>query len=202
MPTGYTSDIYSGKEVSGKEFLMQCARAFGACITLRDEPMDAEIPEEFKPNDYHLKQIQKAKDELKKYQQMNNEDIKSAIDKEHREKITYNKEQLKNYSNMKNRYLNTLSEVLVWQPPTDQHIGLKEFAVQQLKDSIKHDCDGIEKYYSLDVKKETPEEYIKRNIEKCLKDIDYHSKEHQKEIDRTNGRTQWVKDLRNSLQLL
>ena len=49
MPTGYTSKIYEGKEnVTGKSFIMDCARGFGACISMRDESSDTPIPEEFK----------------------------------------------------------------------------------------------------------------------------------------------------------
>lgn len=35
MPTGYTSEIYQGEEVSPKDFLLTCARAFGATISMR-----------------------------------------------------------------------------------------------------------------------------------------------------------------------
>jgi hypothetical protein len=34
MPTGYTAAIYEGKKVSGKDFLLTCARAFGALIVI------------------------------------------------------------------------------------------------------------------------------------------------------------------------
>jgi len=44
MPTGYTAEIYEGeKEVTFEKFALTCARAFGACITIRDEPMSASI---------------------------------------------------------------------------------------------------------------------------------------------------------------
>ena len=45
---------------------MDCARAFGACIMMRDESVDAPIPEEFKPSTYHIEELEKAKSDLKK----------------------------------------------------------------------------------------------------------------------------------------
>lgn len=54
MPTIYTSDIRDG--ISFKTFALNCARAFGACVEIRDEPGGGEkIPEAFKASDYHLK---------------------------------------------------------------------------------------------------------------------------------------------------
>jgi hypothetical protein len=64
MPTGYTYNIKDG--ISFKEYAMNCAKAFGACISMRDEP-NKEIPNEFKPSSYHedrVVEIQKEIDEL------------------------------------------------------------------------------------------------------------------------------------------
>ena len=44
MPTGYTYDLYDGKDIEFPDFVMKCARAFGALIEIRDDPMDAAIP--------------------------------------------------------------------------------------------------------------------------------------------------------------
>jgi hypothetical protein len=197
MPTGYTSEIYEGKEVTGKKFLMDCARVFGACIMMRDEPADAEIPESFQLSTYHKEQIDKAKDELKRFQSMSIEEIQNTIDKEYEETLRYNKEKIKEYVERRNRYLNTLADVISWTPPTKNHKELKEFAIQQLKDSMNFDCNIS--YYEEEVVKQTPEEWLKTKIDKCLKDIDYHAKENQEEIERTDDRNKWIKELRDSL---
>jgi hypothetical protein len=198
MPTGYTSEIYNGKEVSGKDFLLQCARAFGACIMMRDEPNNAEIPEEFKPDTYHLDQIEKAKDDLKKYQSMSNEEIQKKIDKEYDDKIKYNQKQIEEARKMKNRYLNTIAEVTAWIPPTPDHVNLKQFALQQLRESIDWDCGT--KYYEEEVIKLSPKEWLDNRIESCLKSIEYHTKEYDSEVKRVSERNKWIKDLRESLK--
>jgi hypothetical protein len=198
MPTGYTSEIYEGKEVSGKKFLMDCARAFGACVMMRDEPMDAEIPEEFQPSTYHKEQFKRAKEELKKYQSMTIEEAQKFVDEEYKSTVDYNKNAIKKSLELRNRYLNTLSEVMEWQPPTEDHNGLKEFAIKQLKESIDFDCSTS--YYDKKVTKYTPEEWLNIKICGCLRDIEYHTKENEAEIKRVSERNKWIKDLRDSLK--
>ena len=73
MPTGYTLDLYDGKDITFEEFALRCARAFGALISMRDEPIDAPIPERFEPSDYHLKELEKAKKRLKEVKKWNEE---------------------------------------------------------------------------------------------------------------------------------
>lgn len=203
MPTGYTSDIYEGKEVSGKDFLIKCARAFGACIMMRDDSLDAPIPEEFKPNTYYSESLETAKKELKKFQYMTIEEAKDIIEKRYKDKIAENKKIRKERTEMKNRYLNTLADVYAWQPPTKDHIELKKYAIQQLEDSIKWDCGSdLDEYYSLDVEKELPQAYIDSQIKSCFHDIQYYSEEQEKENKRVAGRNKWIKDLRESLEKL
>lgn len=43
MPTGYTADLME-KGMEFKPFVLQCARAFGALITMRDDSLDAPSP--------------------------------------------------------------------------------------------------------------------------------------------------------------
>ena len=63
MPTGYTAAIKDG--IDFKTYAMNCARAFGACVMLRDEPGGGDrIPDAFEPSDYHLKAAEKTRGEL------------------------------------------------------------------------------------------------------------------------------------------
>ena len=62
MPTGYTATLME-KGQDFPDFVLLCARAMGATIMLRDEPLDAPIPE-FQPSDYSAKQLEESKEEL------------------------------------------------------------------------------------------------------------------------------------------
>jgi hypothetical protein len=197
MPTGYTGEIYDGKEMSGKEFLMKCARAFGACIMMRDNSLDTPIPEEFKPNMYYLEKIEESLTKLKDIQSLTKDKVIDYINQEYKDKIKYSKEQIIKYNEIKDRYLKTLREVEKWQPPTEDHIELKKFAIDQLQNSIKFDCNVS--YYEKEIVKPSINEWLERETKQCLKDITYYTKENENEIERTNKRNGWIKDLRDSL---
>lgn len=196
MPTGYTSKIYDGDEQTGKEFLMTCARAFGATIEMRDMSLDAKIPEEFKPSTYHQEQITKAREELLKYTEMTIEEASKFADLEYNQKLKDDKKYNDKKLALRDRYQNTLGEVLNWEPPTSEHEGLKKFAIEQLQESIKWDCTI---YPHEEHVKETPQEYIERKMSDSLRNIEYHQKEWDKEVKRTNERNLWIKQLRESL---
>jgi len=199
MPTGYTSKIYEGEDVSGKEFIMTCARAFGALIEMRDEPLDARIPEELKVDTYHEKQLERSKQELDKYKNMSIEEAQKLVDKNYKKRIEENNKYYKEKLELKDRYEKVLVEVEAWKLPSPDHQSLKNYAIDQLNKSIDFDCSGIENYEK-EIKKETPEEYIQLKIDKCLWDIEYHQREWDNEVKRVNERNLWIKQLRNSLK--
>lgn len=196
MPTGYTSKIYDGEKCDWKDFVLLCSRAFGALVAMRDDSLDTEIPEEFKPSSYCKDQLKKAKDDLSKYTSMTIEEVNILVEKNYNNRIIANNNNIKENNNLKERYETVLKEVEKWTPPSSEHASLKKYAIDQLKDSIKFDCHN----YDYEIKKESPEEFIKNNIEKCLKDIDYYTKEWNKEVERTKERNLWVKQLRESLK--
>lgn len=202
MPTGYTSDIYEGKDITVKDFISQCARAFGAYVMVRDEPLDAKVPDKFKPDTYHLKQLEKSKERLAQYQCMTTEEIEKKIDEDYHDMVKGNEKYYQEKIQLQKRYFNMLEKVEAWNPPTPEHNNLKDFCIKQLNESIQFDCGSLDKYESEKVKKQTPEEWINRRIESCLWDIEYHSKGWESEIKRVNERNAWIKQLKESLEKL
>src|SRR5688572_13460567 len=63
MPTGYTAGILSGETKSFKQFAIDCMRAFGATIHMRDEPMDKPY-EPRTPSEYYSKRIGELKKQI------------------------------------------------------------------------------------------------------------------------------------------
>jgi len=199
MPTGYTSKIYEGEEQTGKEFIMTCARAFGALITMRDEPSDAEIPEELKVDTYHKKELDRSKQELKKYQNMTLEEAQELVNQSYQKEVKENNKYHNEKLILKYRYEKVLAEVKEWQIPSPEHHDLKDYAIKQLEDSIRFDCGKVEEYVVKEIKKSTPEEYIQNKIESCRYSVKYHQENWDKEVTRTNERNIWIKQLRESL---
>lgn len=89
MTTGYTVDMYEGKEVSFPEFATKCARAFGALVSMREEPLDAPIPEEFKPSSYHVEQLEELRNELEAVKSWDEAHAKVESEKAYRKELQY-----------------------------------------------------------------------------------------------------------------
>lgn len=196
MPTGYTSDIYEGKEISTKEFIMKCARAFGANISIREEGLDFDIPV-YEPSDYHLKSIEKAKLSIEKLSTKTDEEIQKEIDDNYEKRLKENQEIIQKKVDLEKRYSKMLEEVRNWTPPTDEHVKLKEYAINQLLDSIYHDCDT--KYYEQEIEKETVDEYRVSRMKYLTEDLERSIESHKKEIESVNKRNEWNRLLKESL---
>ena len=196
MPTGYTLDLYDGKDITFEEFVLKCARAFGALIDMRDEPMDAPIPERFEPSDYHLKELEKAKRRLKEIRKWNEEKAEQEAERTYREALKEREEFIKKNKLIRKRYEDMLSKVQKWKPPTIEHASLKQFMIQQLLESIEFDCFVPEMPQRL-----SGEEYREQQIKKALSDIEYHEKEYTEEVNRVYERNKWLLSLRESLKI-
>lgn len=198
MPTGYTADIKDG--ITFPKFAMNCARAFGATVTMRDESMSVAIPEEFKPNtEYYDRSLKKAHQFLAFLNKVDNTLAEKMAQKEYlKEKIRIG-EHLAESNDTICKYRVMLSKVNNWQPPTKDHEELKKFMIDQLEQSIKF--DDMSRYY-----RDNPaillngQSWILKKKQECLRDIAYHTKERTEEISRTLERNKWIKDLRNSLE--
>jgi len=195
MPTRYTADLYEGKEVIFEEFVMKCARAFGALITMRDEPLDAPIPEEFRPSDWHLKEMEKARQRQAEIQSWDEERAEQKAEKAYQKAVRRRNEIIAQNTQIRQRYEKMLAQIQAWIPPTPDHKELKQFMIDQLKGSIEFDCSIPDELQQL-----SGAEYKQQQIAKTQRDIEYHTKEHEKEKRRTRERNNWLRALRESLR--
>lgn len=195
MPTGYTAEIADG--ISFEKFVLRCARAFGALIDMRDDPMDAEIPDEFKPSDYHQKKLETARVELAEAKSITLEDAAVKAEQNYRKELEQHEKYLADKKELKTKYTAMLQLVKEWQPPTPDHAELKNFMVQQITESINFDCNTS---YNKPPKLHIAHEWLDQKINECLESVAYHSTELEKEIERCNCRTAWVKALKQSLK--
>lgn len=195
MPTGYTDKIKDG--ITFEEFVLICARAFGATITMRDDP-NKPIPDKFNTSDHHSKRLTQAR---RKFTRMNKTTIKEAEKLASREYDCEQKciaKRVKDDRKLMAQYREKLGQAMAWTPPTSEHTELKNFMIQQIESSIKH--DGVEDYY---IKNPavllTGEGWLQKEKKSAQWNIDYHMKEYENEVSRAKGRTNWVNSLRNSL---
>lgn len=196
MPTGYTADIKDG--ISFKTYAMNCARAFGACVTLRDEPGGGEnIPDEFAPSDYHATAAQKAREALAAVLAMAAAQRERSAAKSWDDAETARLMRLEDKRKQREAYEAMLAKVNAWTPPTPEHAGLHEFMRTQIEQSIDFDCGGD--YDTTPTPRLTGEQWAAQEAARLNRDISYHEKEHAGEVARAASRTAWVRALRAAL---
>lgn len=72
MPTGYTAGVMDGTITEFKDYALQCARNFGALITLRDDPLSPDLPV-LEVGDYYEQHVKDAERELKRLSKMSSD---------------------------------------------------------------------------------------------------------------------------------
>jgi len=195
MPTGYTDTLYKGEDQTFEQFAMQCARAFGALIDLRDEP-HAEIPDRFEPSSWERKSVDDALSRVFELRRRTLKQWADAQDSEIAEHNEHVRTAIRKAIELQSRYELMLSAVRGWRPPTEEHKGLQEFMVQQLQESIRFDCSGL----SLVQQRAVPvAEYAQRTQDAADRELDRAEEAWRKAQERTAGRTAWVQALRDSL---
>lgn len=195
MPTGYTAGIENGKIDNGSDFLKVCSRAFGALIHMREDPLENKI-RKAECSEFYTKRLNEAKEKLNEILSMSDKqievEIKNGYDTKLKEyKDIYNEGEEKN-----KKYNHILAEVLEWIPPTDDHEGLKSFAIDQIKISMSD--------FHIEYKDKTPDkftipEWRKTMTELALNEIEYYSKAIKEETESINDKNKWVDDLLQSL---
>lgn len=194
MPTGYTHAIKDG--ISFEKFVWSCARAFGALVEMRDDPMDAPIPQAFEASTHNAKELVKARAELARLQALTTREISAACAAANKAAIQSHADLLAEYDSLRDKYKAMLAKVQAWKPPTPDHVEMKNFMVQQIEQSIDFDCST--KYLRAPVQL-TPEKWHSQQIESAQKDIAYHTNEQAKEDERTAQRNAWLAALRESV---
>lgn len=197
MPTGYTSAIKDG--ITFEEFVMSCARAFGALVTMRDEPHDAKIPKKFEPDDYHTKRLIESEKRAKELRDMTVWEAAKCATAAYNNRVQEIEKVIKERKELRAKYEAMLVKVVAWKPPTEDHVNLQNFMVEQITGSIDFDCN-VSHYLENPPVKMDGEVWRREAQERVVKDIAYYKAEEVKEQQRAADQTRWVTELRRSLQ--
>jgi len=190
MPTGYTAAVGEGKITTLRQFALQCARGMGACIMMRDDPWDAPIPERFEPNTgYHDKGLAAAQKLLDELPLLTDDECINRADEDYDARFASYQKYEDERKAENGRYRDMLAAVRGWDTEAE---GIKDFMVDQLRISIRDFSENPPKRLS-------GEEWRATVIASAIRDVNYHTEERVKEIQRTEGRNQWVAALRISL---
>jgi hypothetical protein len=90
-----------------------------------------------------------------------------------------------------------LAQVEAWEPPTEDHVGLKDFMKEQLTSSIDFDTGYDQEQYR--PKRLTGEEFRAQRIAGIARSMSFTTEHLFGEEDRAGERTAWVQDLQQSI---
>lgn len=196
MPTGYTHNVGDGTLTEFRDFALQCARAFGALITMRDDPADAPIPDAIEASSYYSDRLKESEAQLFTLNEMGDDEVIAAAQKDNDDSMAAYRKRLAEDAATRDRYLAMLEHVRAWEPPTHDHAPMKEFMVEQLMTSIDCDCGHVPKTPRM----LTPTEWLNERREDLKQGIARYREQDQAERKRAADRTAWIAALKASLQ--
>lgn len=196
MPSGLTCKIYSGEELTLRDFALRCVIQFSAgyCASQQGEK---ELPKDKAPilkvDNYYEEQILEAEKELEKWVslQNNHEEAQKLYDEQYAQNMRFNATVDEERKKIEKRYNTVLEKVKAWDIPVE-YTSLKELMLKQLKENIEWDCTPYTPYN----KERVPiEEWLKVKIKLAKRDLDYHTKELQEEKRRITEYNNYLKGL-------
>ncbi len=200
MPTGYTAILLEKNNVTFQEFALRCARAFGALVTMRDDPMDAAIPDEISTSNYHTEALGEARRKLLEFDAMSPAEREALAKRSIAEGIDRMKQSRRESEEQNAKFEAMIAEVEKWTPPTREHDGMKEFMIEQLRTSMTDTSGWYEKEISA-LENTSTAEWESNHKVLLLRNIDYHATNDQEERKRAAERTEWIRQLKGSLSV-
>ncbi|MGO4171603.1 hypothetical protein [Bosea sp. TAF32] len=173
---------------------MLCARAFGACIMMRDEPLSTPIPEKLEPStQLYDERIAATEKRIAELTAMTADGALTASLAANNELARQRREHEAEDQARLERHLVMAERVRGWDAPKS-HAALKQFMLEQLAESMRF----IGGSYPLPPMK-IGEAWRQEQLSDLSDSLARSRKSHAEEIQRTAERQQWLDDLRAAL---
>jgi hypothetical protein len=196
LKTGYIHNMIDNN-LNFKDFVFSCARAFGHLVMMRDDPMNAPIPDKFEHDTYHAKELAKAKKKYKALSAMNKDEQLAHGKKAKAWLVKMYKENLKLAEKEYKKITTMLAKVENWEVPTPEHLPLKNFMIEQLGQSndMTYEKEAVEQ-----AEARTEQSFYDNDLDMSKRDIEYHKEKQKQELERTNAKNDWIKALKESVE--
>lgn len=194
MPTGNTAKLHDGEQ-SFEEFVLGCARAMGALITMKEAPADASIPDAIEVGSYYVEAVARAEAAYAHAKAMTLERAETLASIEYEEALAYYQREVKQRTARRDRYELMRSRVEAWEPPTEDHVEFRTFMLGQLDLSMA----GCQATHLPEPVRRTAEECRATKIEVCERALRQATESLAEEQARAEVRTAWLVALRESL---
>lgn len=198
MPTGYTAAIEKG--ITFEQYALDCARAFGALVHMRDEPHGTPIPDEIQPGTYNLNAFTKASTELGELDRLTMGEAEARAKEAFTAQVKDLTERIRAKQELRRKYEDMLAKAEAYVSPSPDHDNFKAFMCSQIRESIEFDCSD---YYEKELRGavlKTGKEWLDSERERVEWSRNYHWEAHQKKLERVRKVNEWVRLLRESLR--
>jgi uncharacterized lipoprotein YehR (DUF1307 family) len=205
MPTGYTAGILDGKINTFHDFALVCVRAFGAAIHMRDESLNTKY-EPVKPDQYYVDAVKEARERMIELFSITDEQIIEREKAKIQSTLKYHSERIKEIKALREKLEYLLDQARKYEPPTLEHVEIKQFMIQQLEGTIEHDCDlsyheeYIEMANSLKDKPIDPKVIRDSLLDDNNRDMQHAEERLKENIDKCNEANEWVKVFLDSIK--
>jgi len=184
--TSYTDGVGTGEITALKDFLILCVGG-AECQDFSDSFLD---------------KYEKAVLDLEVAQKLTIEEARAEMVEDHNRNVGEAIKTLGEYERVNERLAVMRDKIVAWIPPTDEHKGLKEFALKQIRTSMIP-AETIEKYKRestavLDTSEEAVLAYIDRQIKFCEKRVLTAKGEWEAEESRLKMHREYIDQLINS----
>jgi hypothetical protein len=191
MASGYTHKLYDGEQEFG-EFVLDCARAFGAYIHLRDEP-NAALSKIEDDTPRRMRSLDRAQEAYNEFTALSLEEQRELHKKYVVDTEKHNEKTKKHRLEVAERYGKMLAKVIAWDPPKELE-NLKDFMKEQLEGSINFDCKPYEsRVLEFD-------EWLDNQVRSLLRSIEYAEDDLEREKKRVKEQHAWHEALLKAAQ--
>lgn len=194
MPTGYTNVILEKPEITFEAFALRCARAFGVCIAMREESLDAPPPTEIRPDVRLLDSLHEAEANARKWEVMSLEEASRLNEEAYADSVESWERAKAEHMREKTLFGRMLAQVNGWSPPTSAHEGLKKFMAEQLATSMPRS-----EYWAAPRKKPA-EEFLAEARKSAAENVHRRAEDWRRAQAKAAEATEWLRDLRRSLE--
>lgn len=195
MPSGYTYKVENGEMTELNEFVWRCARGMSAMDHMHEEGPDVPISfsdtESIERCEKNLEDTKLERDALDMLSgdQMRRH-LEGCFQSAHSSDVDYHIQ----WERENGRYQAMLDKVQAWEPPTEEHEGLKQYMIGQLESSMSPAREEPPK--PADPDWDVEEKKLRDGI---LKNIGYYEKHLVKAKEWNQERIDWLTTLDESV---
>lgn len=197
VPTGYTEDIYSGKDVSFADFAMKCARATHYLASMQDVSLNVPMPDHIEPNSHSAEELERLEEYAKRVMEWSNEQAKQEAQQAYGMWLEQYEATLAIYAARRRRYERLLARARAWEPPTRDHKTLRVFMIKELESGIELDCGRA--YPAEPPVQLSGAEYKAQVLRSARRNLQFLTVSIEAEEERAKQDDEWLQALRQSL---